>query len=47
MQAGLSAPVHSRCSSPLKGGAVVFGGPLILMMLVSGLHIELDELDAR
>jgi hypothetical protein len=47
VQAGLSAHVHSRCSSPLKGGGSSLPGPLILLMLVSGLHIELDELDAR
>ena len=47
MQAGLSAHVHSRCSSPMKGGGSSLRGPLILVMLVSGFHIELDELDAR
>ena len=46
---GVFTPIHSRCSR-LKRGSNLFGvgeGTLILVMPVSGLYIDVDQLEAE
>ena len=42
MPAGLLTPVQGV---DLQKEAIVFGDPLLLVMSVSGLHIDLDQLE--